>query len=182
MSVNPVPLVVLDVPRQASMRRILVSGCLKRSTNPLQPNQRRGRIPDLGPVGRRRPFWCRSVLRSLPGSNTETRPPRFVAVTVQPCGQEPVPSSRTQELMSPNSSSLGRTWLSPKRSGTDAVAAFSPTEAHRVAQRTHTTDLSHGGTINGTGVVAQLLIDNGIQVFPETQLEQADQFIRKESA
>jgi len=35
-----------------------------------------------------------------------------------------------------------------------------------------------GGTKSGTGVVAQLLIDNGIQVFPESQLEQADRFLR----
>jgi uncharacterized protein YbbK (DUF523 family) len=36
-----------------------------------------------------------------------------------------------------------------------------------------------GGTKKGTGVVAQLLIDNGIQVFAEDQLDQADQFIRQ---
>lgn len=39
-----------------------------------------------------------------------------------------------------------------------------------------------GGTTEGTGVVAQLLIDNGIRVFSEGQLEQADQFIRQPSA
>jgi uncharacterized protein YbbK (DUF523 family) len=38
-----------------------------------------------------------------------------------------------------------------------------------------------GGTRDGTGVVAQLLIDSGIRVFPETQLELADQFIRQDS-
>lgn len=31
---------------------------------------------------------------------------------------------------------------------------------------------------SGTGVVAQLLIDNGIRVFAETQLEEADRFVR----
>jgi uncharacterized protein YbbK (DUF523 family) len=36
-----------------------------------------------------------------------------------------------------------------------------------------------GGTKKGTGVVAQLLIDNGIRVFAEDQLDQADQFIRQ---
>ena len=35
-----------------------------------------------------------------------------------------------------------------------------------------------GGTKDGTGVVAQLLIDNGIPVFPESQLEQADRYVR----
>lgn len=35
-----------------------------------------------------------------------------------------------------------------------------------------------GGTMAGTGVVAQLLIDSGISVFPESQLEEADRFIR----
>ena len=35
-----------------------------------------------------------------------------------------------------------------------------------------------GGTKDGTGVVAQLLIENGISVFPESQLEQADRFVR----
>lgn len=35
-----------------------------------------------------------------------------------------------------------------------------------------------GTTKSGTGVVAQLLIDNGIRVFPETQLEEADAYIR----
>lgn len=38
-----------------------------------------------------------------------------------------------------------------------------------------------GGTTPGTGVVAQLLIDNGIRVFSEDQLEQADLFLRKGS-
>jgi uncharacterized protein YbbK (DUF523 family) len=41
--------------------------------------------------------------------------------------------------------------------------------------------LFQGGTRAGTGVVAQLLIDHGIRVFPETQLELADQFIRQEA-
>lgn len=36
-----------------------------------------------------------------------------------------------------------------------------------------------GGTEPGTGVVAQMLLDNGIRVFPETELEQADNFIRR---
>ncbi len=35
-----------------------------------------------------------------------------------------------------------------------------------------------GGTRKGTGVVAQLLIDNGIRVFPESQLEEADACLR----
>jgi uncharacterized protein YbbK (DUF523 family) len=35
-----------------------------------------------------------------------------------------------------------------------------------------------GGTRSGRGVVAQLLIDNEIRVFPESQLEQADAYIR----
>jgi uncharacterized protein YbbK (DUF523 family) len=39
-----------------------------------------------------------------------------------------------------------------------------------------------GGTKAGTGVVAQLLIDNGIRVFSEDQLAEADQFIRQPSA
>lgn len=39
-----------------------------------------------------------------------------------------------------------------------------------------------GATRAGTGVVAEMLIANGIRVFPETQLEQADQFIRSGSA
>lgn len=38
-----------------------------------------------------------------------------------------------------------------------------------------------GGTTPGTGVVAQLLIDNGIRVFSEDQLEQADSYIRQAS-
>ena len=36
-----------------------------------------------------------------------------------------------------------------------------------------------GGTKGGTGVVARLLIDNGIPIFPESQLEQADRYIRR---
>ena len=36
-----------------------------------------------------------------------------------------------------------------------------------------------GGTKKGTGVVAQLLIDNGIRVFSEDQLNEADLFIRR---
>ncbi len=35
-----------------------------------------------------------------------------------------------------------------------------------------------GGTRPGTGVVAQLLIDNGIEVFPESRLEEADAYMR----
>lgn len=35
-----------------------------------------------------------------------------------------------------------------------------------------------GATRTGTGVVAQLLIDSGIRVFPESQLEQADAYLR----
>ena len=35
-----------------------------------------------------------------------------------------------------------------------------------------------GGTQAGTGVVAQLLLDHGIAVFSETQLRQADEYIR----
>jgi uncharacterized protein YbbK (DUF523 family) len=35
-----------------------------------------------------------------------------------------------------------------------------------------------GGTKSGTGVVAQLLIDNGISVFPESRLEEADAYVR----
>ncbi|MEN8239809.1 MAG: DUF523 domain-containing protein [Actinomycetota bacterium] len=38
-----------------------------------------------------------------------------------------------------------------------------------------------GGTAPGTGVVAQALIDAGIAVFPEDQLEQADAFLRRAS-
>ena len=36
-----------------------------------------------------------------------------------------------------------------------------------------------GGIREGAGVVAQLLIDNGIRVFSEDQLEDADRFIRE---
>ena len=36
-----------------------------------------------------------------------------------------------------------------------------------------------GATKSGTGVVAQMLIDNGIQVFSETQLDLADEFIQR---
>lgn len=35
-----------------------------------------------------------------------------------------------------------------------------------------------GSTYNGMGVVAQLLTDNGIKVFPETRLEEADAYLR----
>jgi uncharacterized protein YbbK (DUF523 family) len=35
-----------------------------------------------------------------------------------------------------------------------------------------------GGTVSGMGVVAQLLTDHGIRVFPETQLEEADTYLR----
>ncbi len=35
-----------------------------------------------------------------------------------------------------------------------------------------------GATRAGTGVVAQLLMDSGIRVFPESQLEQADAYLR----
>lgn len=35
-----------------------------------------------------------------------------------------------------------------------------------------------GGTKVGSGVVAQLLIDNGVPVFPESQLEEAAQYIK----
>jgi uncharacterized protein YbbK (DUF523 family) len=35
-----------------------------------------------------------------------------------------------------------------------------------------------GGTVPGMGVTAQLLHDRGIAVFPEDQIEQADQFLR----
>ena len=38
-----------------------------------------------------------------------------------------------------------------------------------------------GGTKEGTGVVAQLLLDNGIAVFSEDQLELADAFLRDQS-
>lgn len=39
-----------------------------------------------------------------------------------------------------------------------------------------------GGTKTGKGVVAQLLTDNGIRVFSENQLEDADRFIRQTTA
>ena len=35
-----------------------------------------------------------------------------------------------------------------------------------------------GGTLEGTGVAAQLLIDEGVRVFPEDQLEAADDYLR----
>jgi uncharacterized protein YbbK (DUF523 family) len=38
-----------------------------------------------------------------------------------------------------------------------------------------------GGTRTGTGVVAQLLLDNGIAVFSEDQLKRADAFLREQS-
>lgn len=37
-----------------------------------------------------------------------------------------------------------------------------------------------GGTVRGMGVTAQLLTDNGIRVFAESQIELADDFIRSE--
>jgi uncharacterized protein YbbK (DUF523 family) len=47
---------------------------------------------------------------------------------------------------------------------------------------TYVYDGSFEGVTNaGTGVVAQLLIDSGIRVFSEDQLEQADLFIRQPS-
>jgi uncharacterized protein YbbK (DUF523 family) len=36
-----------------------------------------------------------------------------------------------------------------------------------------------GGTRQGTGVLAQLLADNGIRVFSESQLKFADAFLRE---
>jgi uncharacterized protein YbbK (DUF523 family) len=36
-----------------------------------------------------------------------------------------------------------------------------------------------GGTKKGMGVVAQILTDNGIRVFSEDQLENADRFIQQ---
>ena len=39
-----------------------------------------------------------------------------------------------------------------------------------------------GGTVPGMGVTAQLLADRGIAVFAETQLEQADRFVRGDTA
>lgn len=35
-----------------------------------------------------------------------------------------------------------------------------------------------GGTVRGRGVAAQILLDNGIRVFPESELEQADAYLR----
>jgi uncharacterized protein YbbK (DUF523 family) len=35
-----------------------------------------------------------------------------------------------------------------------------------------------GGTVEGLGVTAQLLHDNGLQVFPEDQIEDADRYLR----
>ena len=181
MSVNPVPLVVLDVPRQASMRRILVSGCL--NGPPIRFNQTNVEV--VSPIwdrwadeGRLVPF-CAEISAGFP----IPRPPAEIRG-----GDGATVRSGTGTVFEDTGADVTEQFLAGAHLAVaeairNGCVAAVLTDGSPSCGSTYTYDGSFtGGTINGTGVVAQLLIDNGIQVFPETQLEQADQFIRKESA
>ena len=180
MSVNLVPLVVSDAPRPESMRRILVSGCL--NGPPIRYNQTYVEV--VSPIwdrwaaeGRLVPF-CAEIAAGFP----IPRPPAEIRG-----GDGANVRSGTGTVFEDTGADVTERFLTgahmavAKAVKNGCVAAVL-TDGSPSCGSTYTYDGSFtGGTINGTGVVAQLLVDNGIRVFAETQLEQADQFLRGES-
>jgi uncharacterized protein YbbK (DUF523 family) len=180
VTVNPLPLVVSDTRQPDSMRRILVSGCL--NGPPIRYNATNVEV--VSPIwdrwaqeGRLVPF-CAELAAGFPiprppaeirgGDGTSVRSGTGVVI-------EDTGADVTEQFME------GAQMAVAHAVHNGCVAAVL-TDGSPSCGSTYTYDGSFtGGTINGTGVVAQLLADNGIRVFPETQLEQADQFIRGES-
>jgi uncharacterized protein YbbK (DUF523 family) len=180
MSVNPVPLVVSDAPRPESMRRILVSGCL--NGPPIRYNQTNVEV--VSPIwdrwaaeGRLVPF-CAEIAAGFP----IPRPPAEIRG-----GDGANVRSGTGTVFEDTGADVTERFLTGARLAVaqavkNGCVAAVLTDGSPSCGSTYTYDGSFtGGTINGTGVVAQLLVDNGIRVFPETQLEQADQVLRGES-
>ena len=180
MSVNPVPLVFSDAPRQESMRRILVSGCL--NGPPIRYNQTNVEV--VSPIwdrwateGRLVPF-CAEIAAGFP----IPRPPAEIRG-----GDGANVRSGTGTVFEDTGADVTERFLTGARMALakavkNGCVAAVLTDGSPSCGSTYTYDGSFtGGIINGTGVVAQLLVDNGIRVFPETQLERADAFLRGES-
>jgi uncharacterized protein YbbK (DUF523 family) len=180
VTINPLQLVVSDAREPESMRRILVSGCL--NGPPIRYNKTNVEV--ISPIwdrwaeeGRLVPF-CAELAAGFP----IPRPPAEIRG-----GDGTSVRSGTGVVVEDTGGDVTELFLEGARKTVahalehGCVAAVL-TDGSPSCGSTYTYDGSFtGGTINGTGVVAQLLIDNGIRVFPETQLEQADQFMRRES-
>jgi uncharacterized protein YbbK (DUF523 family) len=180
VTVNPLQLVVSNARARDSVRRILVSGCL--NGPPIRYN--RTNVEVVSPIwdrwteeGRLVPF-CAELAAGFPvprppaeirgGDGTSVRSGTGTVV-------EDTGADVTEQFME-------GAQLAVAHAVQNGCVAAVLTDGSPSCGSTYTYDGSFtGGTINRTGVVAQLLIDNGIRVFPETQLEQADQFIRRES-
>lgn len=166
--------------RSDSVRRILVSGCL--NGPPIRYNATNVEVIS--------PIWDRWAVED-----------RLVPFCAELAAGFAIPRPPAEIRGGDGSSVRSGTGIVIEDSGADVTAQFMAgaqlAVAHAVQHgcvaavltdgspscgSTYTYDGSFtGGTIQGTGVVAQLLIDNGIRVFPETQLDQADQFLRGES-
>ena len=181
VTVNPLLIDVSNARTPDSVRRILVSGCL--NGPPIRYN--RTNVEVISPIWDR---WAQ-----------EGRLVRFCAELATGF---PIPRPPAEIRGGDGSNVRSGTGVVIEDTGADVTEQFMEGAQMAVAHAvnsgcvaavltdgspscgsTYTYDGTFtGGTINGTGVVAQLLIDKGIRVFPETQLEQADQFIRRESA
>jgi uncharacterized protein YbbK (DUF523 family) len=180
VTVDPLQLVVSNARTPDSVRRILVSGCL--NGPPIRYN--RTNVEVISPIwdrwteeGRLVPF-CAELAAGFPiprppaeirgGDGTSVRSGTGAVI-------EDTGADVTEQFME------GAQMAVAHAVHNGCVAAVL-TDGSPSCGSTYTYDGSFtGGTIHGTGVVAQLLIDSGIRVFAETQLDQADRFIRRES-
>lgn len=177
MTVNPLQFVVSDAREPGSKRRILVSGCL--NGPPIRYNQTNVEVVS--------PIWDRWAMEG-----------RLVPFCAELAAGMPIPRPPAEILGGDGANVRSGTGTVVEDTGADVTEQFMEGAQMAVAHAiengcvaavltdgspscgsTYTYDGSFtGGTVTGTGVVAQLLIDNGIRVFAETQLEQADRFIR----
>jgi uncharacterized protein YbbK (DUF523 family) len=176
-TVNPLQLGVTDARPEGSMRRILVSGCL--NGPPIRHNATNVELVS--------PIWDRWADEG-----------RLVPFCAEIAAGMAIPRRPAEILGGDGTSVWSGTGTVVEDTGADITEWFMEgaqmTVAHAVKNgcvaavltdgspscgSTYIYDGSFkGGTNKGTGVVAQLLADNGIRVFPETQLEQADHFVR----
>ncbi|MGI9584307.1 MAG: DUF523 domain-containing protein [Acidimicrobiia bacterium] len=180
MSVDPLQLDVSDARPNDGLRRILVSGCL--NGPPIRYNATNVEV--VSPIwdrwveeGRLVPFCA-----ELAAGFSIPRPPAEIRG-----GDGTNVQSGTGTVVEDTGADVTEQFMEGARKTVahaikNGCAAAVLTDGSPSCGSTYTYDGSFtGGTINGTGVVAQLLIDNGVRVFPETQLQQADEFIRQES-
>ena len=180
MTSDPTPVTISSKGDSTEMRRVLVSGCI----NGPAIRYNRTNVKVVSPI------WDRWVQEG-----------RVVPFCGEIAAGFAVPRPPAEIVISDSIGVLNGTGTVREDIGTDVTAMFVRGAELAVAEAvehgcvaavltdgspscgsTYQYDGSfEGGTRNGTGVVAQLLIDHGIRVFPETQLELADRFIRQEA-